>query len=99
MAEWSNAPDSSRGLVALCGSRVFWSPNGVVKNVKAIYQDNIDGFILTVYLTGVIARIKFTVLRNYYPCLIIWLHGFENKLIRFDTSYLNQMTRLSKYYL
>ncbi|CAK8697571.1 unnamed protein product [Clavelina lepadiformis] len=31
MAEWSKAPDSSRGLDALCGSRVFWSPNGGVE--------------------------------------------------------------------
>ncbi|CAK8691412.1 unnamed protein product [Clavelina lepadiformis] len=39
MAEWSKAPDSSRGLVALYGSRVFWSPNGgwiVFQNVKML---------------------------------------------------------------
>ncbi|CAK8671358.1 unnamed protein product [Clavelina lepadiformis] len=34
MAEWSKAPDSSRGLVALSGSRVFWSPNGGVENFE-----------------------------------------------------------------
>ncbi|CAK8674272.1 unnamed protein product [Clavelina lepadiformis] len=44
MAEWSTAPDSSRGLVALCGSRVFWSPNGgvgwiVFQNVKMLKVD------------------------------------------------------------